>query len=113
MSMIVFIGPSLPKFELPETAHLEFRPPAACGDILKAGSQLPAAIGLIDGYFEASASPWHKEILWALSRGIAVFGSSSMGALRAAELESFGMIMKLQFNMGRRKQDTLAYQKRW
>jgi hypothetical protein len=34
---------------------------------------------------------WHKEILWALDQGIAVYGSSSMGALRAAECQAFGM----------------------
>jgi hypothetical protein len=92
MSTIVFVGPTLPKGELPIDDCIEFRPPAACGDIFKAVSQMPTAIGLVDGYFETSASPWHKEILWALSQGIAVFGSSSMGALRAAELGPFGMI---------------------
>jgi hypothetical protein len=35
---------------------------------------------------------WHKEILWAISQGVAVYGSASMGALRAAELAAFGMI---------------------
>src|SRR6185503_8566658 len=34
---------------------------------------------------------WHKEILWAMSQGIHVYGSASMGALRAAELAVFGM----------------------
>jgi hypothetical protein len=34
---------------------------------------------------------WHKEILWAMSQGIHVYGSASMGALRAAELAKFGM----------------------
>ena len=51
----------------------------------------PAVIGLIDGFFEHIASVWHKEILWALGQGIQVFGSASMGALRAAELAPFGM----------------------
>ena len=49
------------------------------------------AIGIIDGYFENIPSVWHKEILWAMSQGIHVFGSASMGALRAAELAPFGM----------------------
>ena len=35
---------------------------------------------------------WHKEILLAIDDGIAVFGASSMGALRAAELVPFGMV---------------------
>ncbi|MBV8961953.1 MAG: TfuA domain-containing protein [Hyphomicrobiales bacterium] len=48
-------------------------------------------IGLVDGYFETVPSVWHKEILWALSQGIQVYGSSSVGALRAVELAPFGM----------------------
>ena len=51
----------------------------------------PGAIGVIDGYFDGVPSVWHKEILWALSQGIRVFGGASMGALRAAELDGFGM----------------------
>jgi hypothetical protein len=41
--------------------------------------------------FEHMAAVWHKEILLALERGIAVWGAASMGALRAAELARFGM----------------------
>src|SRR5262249_27403413 len=51
----------------------------------------PRAIGIIDGYFDGMPAVWHKEILWALTQGIHVFGSASMGALRAAELHPFGM----------------------
>src|SRR5207244_1394924 len=36
--------------------------------------------------------PWHKEILLALAKGAMVAGAASMGALRAAECERFGMI---------------------
>src|SRR6266568_6283294 len=49
------------------------------------------ASGIVDGFFCGAPSVWHKEILWALSQGIHVFGSGSMGALRAAELHGFGM----------------------
>jgi hypothetical protein len=48
-------------------------------------------IGLIDGYFQEVPAVWHKEILWAMAQGIHVFGAASMGALRGAELASFGM----------------------
>jgi Uncharacterized conserved protein len=51
----------------------------------------PQAIGIIDGYFQSTPAVRHKEILWAMSHGIHVFGSASMGALRAAELAAFGM----------------------
>jgi len=52
---------------------------------------MPVALGIIDGYFEGAPSVWHKEILYALDQGVHVYGSSSMGALRAAELHPFGM----------------------
>src|SRR5262249_4528190 len=48
-------------------------------------------IGIIDGYFQSVPTVRHKEILWAMRCGIHVFGSASMGALRAAELLPFGM----------------------
>ena len=51
----------------------------------------PTIIGIIDGYFEVTPTVWHKEILWAMAQGIHVYGSASIGALRAAELCSFGM----------------------
>jgi hypothetical protein len=59
--------------------------------VYRAALKWPSAIGIIDGYFERVPSVWHKEILWAMSQGIYVFGSASMGALRAAELSPFGM----------------------
>lgn len=90
----LFLGPSLPLDEarsrLPDA---RFLPPAQHGDVVAAVERWsPALIGVIDGYFRNTPSVWHKEILWALSRGVHVFGAASMGALRAAELESFGMI---------------------
>ncbi|MEM8840163.1 MAG: TfuA-like protein [Pseudomonadota bacterium] len=90
--MIVFAGPSLAGAEIPDHGAFEIRPPAGQGDVYLATLDEPPAIGVIDGYFEGVPSVWHKEILWALSRGIAVLGASSMGALRAAELDAFGMI---------------------
>ena len=51
----------------------------------------PRAIGLIDGVFLDVPAVWHRELLWALSEGVHVFGAASMGALRAAELAPFGM----------------------
>ncbi len=48
-------------------------------------------IGLIDGVFFQSCSVAHKEILHALEKGVRVVGASSMGALRAAEMDVFGM----------------------
>jgi hypothetical protein len=92
MSIVVFAGPSIHGLDIPVAAGLMICPPAAQGDIFRASLSKPSAIGLIDGYFDSVPSIWHKEILWSISKGIAVFGSASMGALRAAELDSFGMV---------------------
>ncbi len=93
MRVAVFTGPTLSRAEVFETiADAECFGPAAQGDLYRAALRNPVALGLIDGYFKRLPSVWHKEILWAMSRGIHVFGASSMGALRAAELEPFGMI---------------------
>ncbi len=76
---------------LPEHG-LTCRGPAKCGDITLAVDQGFLTIGLVDGRFEDVAAVWHKEILYALSKGVTVYGAASMGALRAAECYSFGMI---------------------
>ena len=89
---IVFTGPSLsPEIAQKIIPNAWIHAPAKCGDILKAIRLSPQRIAIIDGYFEQTASLWHKEILFALSLGIEVYGASSMGALRALELEAYGM----------------------
>ncbi len=88
----MFLGPSLPAAEARRIARCRVLPPARAGDVLALLPGRPLAIALVDGVFEASPSVWHHEILAALDAGIAVFGASSMGALRAAELAPFGMI---------------------
>jgi len=90
--MIVFAGPSLTAPETSRWPEVDFKAPARQGDVYLATLEKPAAIGVIDGYFEGVPAVWHKEILWALTQGIPVLGASSMGALRAAELDMFGMV---------------------
>jgi len=89
---VVFLGPTLPVAEARKVLDAEYLPPAAMGDVYKALRGRPRRIAIIDGYFERMAAPWHKEILWALENGVAVYGAASMGALRAAELDVFGMV---------------------
>ena len=92
MKAIVFAGPSLPPRLRPAPEpRIEWRPPVRQGDLYRAALDRPAAIGVIDGYFEVVPTVWHKEILWAVAEGIHVFGAASIGALRAAELDVFGM----------------------
>jgi hypothetical protein len=90
--MVVFAGPTISGPELTSIPDLELRGPVSQGDVYRLVSQHPWAIGIIDGTFEREPAVWHKELLWAMSQGIHVYGSASMGALRAAELASFGMV---------------------
>ncbi|WP_394825865.1 TfuA-like protein [Pendulispora albinea] len=89
MTIPIFCGPTLYGAEV--GPDIELLPPAKQGDLYRAAKRGAPAIGLIDGCFDQAPAVAHKEILWAMARGIHVFGASSMGALRAAELEAFGM----------------------
>src|SRR5271165_4575128 len=92
MNAVVFLGPTLPRADAADLLAATYLPPARQGDIYRAVRALrPAAVGLVDGRFLDTGAVWHREILWALSEGVHVFGAASMGALRAAELEPFGM----------------------
>lgn len=90
-AVVVFAGPSISAAEIEATVDAHCLPPAAQGDVYRAALQRPVVIALIDGVFEQLPAVWHKEILWAMTQGIHVYGASSMGALRAAELAPFGM----------------------
>ncbi len=92
MRAVVFVGPTLPIADARQLLDADYRSPAAMGDVYAVVErERPDVIGIIDGYFDSVPSVWHREILFALSRGIRVVGASSMGALRAAELWTFGM----------------------
>lgn len=86
MKTIVFLGPSLPVSEARRILDADFRPPAAQGDVFRAVEAGPKNIVLIDGVFETAPSVWHHELRAAHAAGIQLYGASSMGALRAAEL---------------------------
>jgi hypothetical protein len=88
----VFAGPTVPPHDEARKQAATWLPPAQHGDVYRAVMLLqPRAIGIVDGYFASVPSVWHKEILWAIHEGVHVFGAGSMGALRAAELATFGM----------------------
>jgi hypothetical protein len=89
--IIVFLGPSLDRESARRYCEAEYRPPAARGDILRAAADGARVIGLIDGVFFQECAVAHREILSVLQAGVKVIGASSMGALRAAELDTLGM----------------------
>ena len=91
MSVYVFTGPTLSPEEARAEIDAIYLPPVSQGDVYRVSLKSPRAIGIIDGYFECVPAVWHKEILWAMTQGIHVYGSGSMGALRAVELAAFGM----------------------
>jgi hypothetical protein len=92
MRAVIFAGPSLPPNARDNCGfEIDWRPPIRQGELYRAALEQPAVIGVIDGYFEVMPTVWHKEILWAMAQGIHVYGAASIGALRAAELDAFGM----------------------
>jgi len=92
------LGPSLPVDEAKKLLHsnnnreVTYAPPIKRGDIPKAISENYQVIGIIDGIFfrESAVSP--REIMEVLKSNIKVYGASSMGALRASELDRYGMV---------------------
>ena len=90
--IIVFLGPSLDLESAEKILTAEYRPPAKRGDLIAAARGRAEIIGLIDGVFHQESAVAHREILAALKGGIRVIGSSSMGALRAAEMDTLGMV---------------------
>ena len=91
----VFIGPSVDKEtakDILDTEYdIEYLPPAKRGDVSRAANDGVEIVCLIDGVFFQDSAVAHREILYALKKGVNVIGSSSMGALRASELDLYGM----------------------
>lgn len=89
---VLFAGPSLPDAaDLVRNSAVEVLPPVSAGDLPRLSLTTGDVVGIVDGYFHQIGAVRHKEILALLSEGVRVLGAASMGALRAAELDSFGM----------------------
>jgi len=90
--IIVFLGPSVDVETATTILSSDYSPPAKRGYLLRAAEDGAQVIGLIDGVFHQESAVAHREILAAIRKGICVVGSSSMGALRAAEMDTLGMV---------------------
>lgn len=90
--VIIFTGPSLHPEDAIKILEADYRPPAGRDDVLIALKSRPKVIGIIDGVFHQKPAVSHKEILKAIGIGVKMVGGSSMGALRASELDEMGMI---------------------
>jgi hypothetical protein len=87
----VFLGPTLAEKEARAELDAVYLPPVSAGDVYRLWRRRPRAIGIVDGHFDRVPAVWHKEIMWIMERGVHVFGAAGLGALRAAELDPFGM----------------------
>lgn len=96
--IIIYLGPSLPREEAKyilssdNKREVIYAPPVKRGDVPQADSEGFDIIGIIDGVFfrESAVSP--RELMEVLKTGKKIYGASSMGALRASELDRYGMI---------------------
>jgi len=71
---------------------LDWRPPVQRGDLhLLAGGASPGCVAIVDGYFHDRLAVGHWELRDLLAQGWIVWGLSSMGALRAVEMNHMGM----------------------
>ncbi|WP_405275316.1 TfuA-related McrA-glycine thioamidation protein [Methanobrevibacter sp.] len=95
--IIIYAGLSLSFSEAKEILNSDdnneviYKRPIQRGDLSLAMKENPDIIGIIDGVFHQNSAVGHKEILNAIKNGIEVYGASSMGALRASELDTLGM----------------------
>ncbi|SFN21833.1 hypothetical protein SAMN04489713_101734 [Actinomadura madurae] len=88
----LFAGPTLPDVrDLVDGNAVRLLPPVAAGDLLGLPLAEGDVVGVIDGYFHQRMAVRHKEIFAALAGGVRVLGASSIGALRAAEMDRYGM----------------------
>lgn len=97
VKIIIYTGLSLPFDEAKEILdssediEVIYKRPIKRGDLNLAIKENPDIIAIIDGVFHQNSAVGHREILNVIKRGIRVYGSSSMGALRASELDTLGM----------------------
>ena len=100
---IIFVGPSLSLQKARKIFDADYRGPAKKGDllVLSASSLISLKnqpneinfVGLIDGLFLQDYPPTPIEVFQLLSnKNFRVVGGASIGALRAVELEKFGMV---------------------
>ncbi|NLP96247.1 hypothetical protein HGO75_07940 [Mycobacterium tuberculosis] len=90
--IVVTAGPTISAADIRSVVpDAEVAPPIAFGQALSYDLRSGDTLLIVDGLFFQQPSVRHKELLTLMADGVRVVGSSSMGALRAAELHPFGM----------------------
>lgn len=92
MKPVIYTGTSISHSDARKILDADYRPPVKRHDIVRLMKSPPEILGIIDGVFFDSAAVAHREIIEALKSGVVVVGGGSMGALRASELDTYGMI---------------------
>jgi len=90
--VVIFTGPSLHPSKAAKLLDAAYLPPIKRGDLTPFFSSKPRIVGIIDGEFYQNLAVAPKEVLSLLEAGVAVYGAASTGALRAVELQRYGMI---------------------
>lgn len=90
--LAVYIGPTLSGREVRAIAPMaKILPPVEGGSLARGQWRAGDVVVLIDGYYRDRPAVRHKEIMQLTADGVHVVGAASMGALRAAELDGFGV----------------------
>jgi Uncharacterized conserved protein len=89
---VIFTGNSISHEDARKILGANYQPPVRRFQLEKFVQEGYKIIGIIDGIFFDRAAVGHREILSALDSGVKVVGGASMGALRASELDTHGMI---------------------
>ncbi|WP_167475651.1 TfuA-like protein [Nocardia arthritidis] len=91
--MHIYAGPTISDSEIRSSAPDARLPgPIRHGDLFDSEIRCGDTVLIIDGVYHHATAIRHKEILHALTRGIRVVGGASIGASRAADLASLGMV---------------------
>ena len=91
-STVVFLGPSLDFDEATKHLQADYLAPIRRGDLPAVIANGARFIGIVDGEFGQSLAVSVMEICSGLKQGVRIWGAASMGALRAAECQSMGMV---------------------
>ena len=89
---VIFTGNSISHEDAKKILMANYQPPVRRFQLEKFVQQGYQVMGIIDGIFFDRAAVGHREIISALNAGVKVVGGASMGALRASELDTHGMI---------------------
>src|SRR5262245_43068291 len=89
----LFSGPTRAVLCNPDAEDIVWLPPVQRGDVERlTKTEPPGDMAIVDGVFHHCPCVGHAELRCALEAGWRIWGLSSMGAIRAAEMHIHGMV---------------------